>query len=110
MPSAVSIEEYKEITVRQMLHHLGTFPSDEALESKILEFFANRTVLALSHARHYADVTDPLLLVLEPGSRADLLVRLRFSTCTLDEEEIRHLTAQELQANVSAFLDLRPDG
>jgi hypothetical protein len=28
----------------------------------------------------------------------------------MDEQKIRHLTAQELQANVSAFLDLRPDG
>ena len=28
----------------------------------------------------------------------------------MDEQKIRPLTAQELQANVSAFLDLRPDG
>ena len=107
---AVSTEEHKEITVCQILHHLGTFSSDEALESKILEFFAHRTALALSHARHSADVTDPSLLVLEPGNRADLLARLRFSTYTMDEQKIRPLTAQELQANVSAFLDLRPDG
>jgi hypothetical protein len=71
--STVSTEEHKEITVCQILHHLGTFSSDEALESKILEFFAHRTALALSHARHSADVTDPLLLVLEPGNREDLL-------------------------------------
>jgi hypothetical protein len=109
IPSAVSTDEHKEITVRQILHHLGTFSSDEALESNILEFFAHRTALALSHARHSADVTDPSLLVLEPGSRADLLARLRFSTYTMDEQKIRPLTAQELQANVSGFLDLRPD-
>jgi hypothetical protein len=36
IPSAVSTDEHKEITVRQILHHLGTFSSDEALESKIL--------------------------------------------------------------------------
>ena len=48
--------------------------------------------------------------MLEPGNRADLLARLRFSTYTMDEQKIRPLTAQELQANVSAFLDLRPDG
>jgi hypothetical protein len=110
IPSAVSIDEHKEIKVRQILHHLGTFSSDEALESKILEFFAHRTALALSHARHSADVTDPSLLVLEPGSLADLLARLRFSTYTIDEQKIRPLTAQELQANVSEFLDFRPDG
>jgi hypothetical protein len=58
IPSAVSTEEHKEVTVRQILHHLGTFSSDEALVSKILEFFAHRTALALSHARHSADVMD----------------------------------------------------
>ena len=72
IPSAVSTEEHKEITVRQILHHLGTCSSD-ALESKILEFFAHRTALALS-------------------------------------QKIRPLMAHELQANVSAFLNLRPDG
>ena len=109
IPSAVSTEEHKEITVRQILHHLGTCSSD-ALESKILEFFAHRTALALSHARHSADVTDPSLLVLEPGRRADLLARLRFCTYAMDKQKIRPLTAQEFQANVSAFLDLCPDG
>ena len=95
--------------VRQIFHHLGNFSSDEALESNILEVFAHRTALALSHARHSAYVTDPSLFVLEPGSRADLHARLCFSTFTMDEQKIRPLTAQELQANVSGFLDLRPD-
>ena len=38
------------------------------------------------------------------------LARLRFSTYTLDDQRIRPLTAQELHANVSGFLDLCPDG
>jgi hypothetical protein len=107
--SAISVEQHKEITVRQILHSLGLFPTDEALESKILEFFAQRTVSALSYASHFTDDTDPTLLVLEPDSQADPLVRLRFSTSTLNENKIRPLTYQELQITVSAFLDLRPD-
>jgi hypothetical protein len=91
IPSAVSTEEHKEVTVRQILHHLGTFSSDEALVSKILEFFAHRTALALSHARHSADV-------------------IRFLCRTQNRADSTAVTAQELQANVSAFLDLRPDG
>jgi hypothetical protein len=43
MPLAISAGQHKEITVRQILHHLGLFPSDTALESKILEFVAQRT-------------------------------------------------------------------
>jgi hypothetical protein len=59
---------------------------------------------------HFTDDTDPSFLVLEPDSQADLLVRLCFSTYTLNENKIRPLMDQELQITVSAFLDLRPDG
>jgi hypothetical protein len=99
-----------ETNVRQVLQSLGLFPSDEALESKILEFFAQRTAPALSYASHFADATKPSFLVLEPDSQTDLLVRLRFSTYTLIEDKIRPLTDQELQITVSAILDPRPDG
>ena len=78
------------------------------LESKILEFFAERTASALSYASHFTDDTDPSFLALEPDSQADLLARLSFSTYTLNENKIRPLTDQELQTTVSAFLDFRP--
>ena len=40
IPSAISAGQHKERTVRQILNSQGLFPSDETLESKILEFFA----------------------------------------------------------------------
>jgi hypothetical protein len=110
IPSAVSTEAHKEITVRQILHHLGTLPSEEALESKVREFFANRSALALSYAQHSADDVDLSLRGLESDDRADLLARFRFSTYIVEGQRIRPLTAEELQSQVSAFLDLRPDG
>jgi hypothetical protein len=61
--------------------------------------------LALSHVSHLTDTTDVSCFVLDAMSHADLLARLRFV-----ENKIRPLGAQELQASVSAFLDLRPDG
>ena len=64
---------------------------------------------ALSYANHFTDNTDPSFLVMEPDSQADLLARLRFSTYTLIENEIRPLTDQELTTTVSSLLDLRPD-
>jgi hypothetical protein len=108
MSSAISAEQ--EITVRQILHHLGLFPSDAALESKILAFFAQRTALALSHVSHLTDTTDLSCFVLDAMSHEDLLARKSFSTHKKVENKIRPLSAQELQAAVSAFLDLRPDG
>ena len=68
MPSAISAEQHKEITVRQILHHLGLFPSDAALESKIIAFFAQRTALALSHVSHLTDTTDLSCFVLDAMS------------------------------------------
>jgi hypothetical protein len=108
--STISAEQHKEIIVRQILHSQGLFPSDEALESKILEFVAQRTASAISYASYFTDDTDHSFLVLEPDSQADLLARLRFSTYTLTENKIRPLRDQELHITVSSFLDLRPDG
>jgi hypothetical protein len=112
IPSAVSADTHKELTVRQIIQHLGLFASDAALESKIPAFFARRADLALLHISHLQDPTDPSSLDLDPASQADLLVRLRFSTLILDENRIPRLNAQELQASVSlsSYLDLRPDG
>jgi hypothetical protein len=91
IPSAISAEQHKELMVLQILHSQGLFPSDETLESKILEFFAQRTASALSYASHFTDDTDPSFLALEPDSQADLLARLRFSTYTPTENKIRPL-------------------
>jgi hypothetical protein len=74
IPSAMSAEQHKEITVLQILHSQGLFPSDEALESKILEFFAQRTASALSYASHFTDHTDPSFLL-----RWNLIVTQIFS-------------------------------
>ncbi len=38
MPSAVFPEAHKELTVRQILHHLGFFASDVVLENEICAF------------------------------------------------------------------------
>jgi hypothetical protein len=75
IPFAISAEQHKELTVRQILHSQGLFPSDETLESKILEFFAQRTASALSYASHFTDDTDPSFLTLEPNSQAVLIVK-----------------------------------
>jgi hypothetical protein len=110
IPCAISPETHQEITVRQILQHLNLFSSDAALESKILAFFAQRTALTLSQVSHLTSTTDSSCFVLDSVSHADLLIRLRFSTHKLFENLIRPLSDQELQAFVSAFLDLRPDG
>jgi len=49
IPSAISADSHKELTVRQIIQHLGLFTSDAALENKISVFFAKRADLALSH-------------------------------------------------------------
>jgi hypothetical protein len=50
--------EQRKITVRQILHHLGHFPSDAALESKILAFFASsRMMLIMTAVGRAAGVT-----------------------------------------------------
>ena len=66
IPSAISAEQHKEIIVRQILHHLGLFPSDAALESKILGFFAQRTAVTVQICRS----GDMAWTVGDHGSRA----------------------------------------
>jgi ribonuclease HI len=110
IPSAVSADSHKELTVRQIIQHFGFFASDAALEDKILTFFAQRATLALAKARHFQDPTDPTSLALDTEGHADFLAQLRFSTHTLTDNQVRRLNDQELQTSLSAFLDLRPDG
>ena len=74
VPSAIWSDTHKEITVRQILHHLGLFSSDAALESKILAFFAQRAALALSQVSHLTDTTDSSCFVLDSWCHADPLV------------------------------------
>jgi hypothetical protein len=59
---------------------------------------------------HLTDTTDPSCFVLDAMRHADLLARLGLSIHKQVENDIRLLSAQELQASVYAFLDLRPDG
>jgi hypothetical protein len=110
IPSAVSADSHKELTVRQIIQHFGFFALDAALEDRILTFFTQRATLALSNVRHLQDPTDPTSLALDTESHADFLAQLRFSTHTLMENQVRRLSDQELQTSVSAFLDLRPNG
>ena len=110
IPSAVSADSHKELTVRQIIQHFGFFASDAALEDKILTFFTQRATLALAKVRHLQDPTDPTSLALDTESHADFLAQLRFSTHTLTDNQVRRLNDQELQTSLSAFLDLRPDG
>jgi len=41
IPSTVSADSHKELTVRQIIQHFGFFTSDAILEDKILAFFAH---------------------------------------------------------------------
>jgi hypothetical protein len=52
IPSAVSADSHKELTVRQIIQHFGFFASDAILEDKISAFFAQRATLALTHVGH----------------------------------------------------------
>ncbi len=110
IPSAVTTDSHKELTVRQAFQHFDLFASDAVLENRISTFFAQRAALTLFHVSHLQDPTDPTSLALDPESHADFLTRLRFSTYTLSENRVRRLSDQVLQASVSAFLNLRPDG
>jgi hypothetical protein len=110
IPSAVSADSHKELTVRQVIQHFGFFALDATLEDKVSAFFAHCATLALSHVGHLQDPTDPTSLALDVESHTDFLTRLRFSTHTLTDNLVRGLSDQELQHSVSAFLDLRPDG
>jgi hypothetical protein len=92
IPSAVSADSHKELTVRQIFQHFDLFASDAVLENKISAFFAQHAALALSHVSHLQDPTDPTSLALDPESHADFLTRLRFSTHTLSENRVRRLS------------------
>ena len=111
VPSAVSTETHKELTIRQLLHHLGFFASDAVLENAVSAFFTKRTERASAYvSQHLRDPDDPSALILDTSSTTDLLDRLRFSSLIFEGEKIRRCSTQELQISVSAFLDLRPDG
>jgi len=69
LPSAVSADSHKELTVRQIIQHFGFFASDAILEDRISAFFAQRATLALSHVGHLQDPTDPTSLALDTESR-----------------------------------------
>jgi hypothetical protein len=109
--TAVSTETHKELTIRQLLHHLGFFASDAVLENAVSAFFTKRAERASAYVnQHLRDHDDPSGLILDTSSTTDLLDRLRFSSLILEGEKIRRCSTQELQTSVSAFLDLRPDG
>jgi hypothetical protein len=111
VPSAVSTDTHKELTIRQLLHHLGFFASDAVLENAVSAFFTKRAERASAYVnQHLRDPDDPSGLILDISSTTDLLDRLRFSSLILEGEKIRRCSTQELQTSVSAFLDLRPDG
>jgi ribonuclease HI len=111
VPSAVSTETHKELTIRQLLHHLGFFASDAVLENAVSAFFTKRSERASAYVnQHLRDPDDPSGLIFDTSSTTDLLDRVRFSSLILEGEKIRRCSTQELQTSVSAFLDLRPDG
>jgi hypothetical protein len=111
VPSAVSTETHKELTIRQLLHHLGFFASDAVLENAVSALFTKRAERASAYVnQHLRDPDDPSGLLLDISSTADLLDRLRFSSLILEEGTIRRCSTQELHTSVSAFLDLRPNG
>ena len=111
VPSAVSTETHKELTIRQLFHHLGFFASDAVLENAVSAFFTKRAERASAYVnQHLRDLDDPSGLILDISSTADLLDRMRFSSLILEGGTIRRCSTQELKTSVSAFLDLRPDG
>jgi hypothetical protein len=68
IPSAVSADSHKELTVRQIIEHFGFFASDAVLEDKISAFFPQRATLTLSYVGHLRDPTDPTFLALDAES------------------------------------------
>ncbi len=97
IPSAITPDQHKETTVRQMIHHIGLFSSDDALESKMrTTYFAQTTTMALSNFSHLTDISDPSCDILDPVSQADLKVRLRFTTLRLFENQIQPLTGKKI--------------
>jgi hypothetical protein len=92
VPSAVSTETHKELTIRQLLHHLGFFAaaSDAVLEKAVSAFFTKRAERASAYvSQHLRDPDDPSALILDTSSTTDLLDRLRFSLLILEGDKIR---------------------
>ena len=80
VPSAVSTETHKELSIRQLLHHLGFFASDAALENAVSAFFTRRAERASAYvSQHLSDPDDPSALILDTSSTTDLLDRLRLA-------------------------------
>ena len=92
IPSAVSADSHKELTVRQIIQHFGFFASDAILEDKVSAFFAQRATLALSHVAHLQDPKDPTSLALDAESHADFLTRKPTRTVSKPNED-RAITA-----------------
>ena len=89
VPSAVSTETHKELTIRQLLHHLGFFASDAVLENAVSAFFTKRAERASAYvSQHLRDPDDPSALILDTSSTTDLLDRLRFSSLILEGGKI----------------------
>ena len=85
VPSAVSTETHKELTIRQLLHHPGFFASDAALENAVSAFFTKRAERASAYVnQHLIDPDDSSALILDTSNTTDLLDRLRFSSLTLE--------------------------
>jgi hypothetical protein len=75
--SSVSTETHKELTIRQLLHHLGFFASDTVLDNTDSAFFTTRVERAAEYvSQHLRDPDDPSALILDTSSTTDLLDRL----------------------------------
>ena len=58
VPSAVSTETHKELTIRQLLHHLGFFASDAVLENAVSAFFTKRAERASAYVNQHLRASD----------------------------------------------------
>ena len=77
-------DSQRAYTIRLLLHHLGFFASDAALENAVSSFFTKRAERASAYvSQHLRDPDDPSALILDTSSTTDLLDRLRFSSLTL---------------------------
>ena len=71
MPSAVSTETHKELTILQLPHHLGFLASDVVLDNAVSAFFTKRAERASAYVnQHLRDPNDPSGLLLEAKTRS----------------------------------------
>jgi hypothetical protein len=106
VPSAVSTETHKELTIRQLFHHLGFFASDAVLENAVSAFFTKHAERASVYVnQHLRDPDDPSGLILDSdiSSTADLLDRMRFSSLILEGGTIRRCSTQELNTSLVKY-------